>query len=70
MKDNLTRTMMVLIALLIVSTSLIAVPAQVTYAAGKPNTIPALREWTDGSGSYIFSASSRISPPVTSHFFV
>jgi hexosaminidase len=60
MKDNLRRTMLVLTALLIVSTSLIAVPVHVTYAAGTPNTIPALREWTDGSGSYIFSASSRI----------
>src|SRR6185295_9672933 len=29
-------------------------------AAGRPNTIPALREWTDGTGSYTFSASSHI----------
>jgi hexosaminidase len=29
-------------------------------AAGRPNTIPALREWTDGAGSYTFSAASRI----------
>ena len=30
------------------------------HAAGRPNTIPALREWTDGVGSYTFSAASRI----------
>jgi|GEM_PF-728060 len=30
------------------------------HAAGRPNTIPALREWTDGVGSYTFSTSSRI----------
>ncbi len=29
-------------------------------AAGRPNTIPALQEWTDGTGSYTFSAASRI----------
>ena len=28
--------------------------------AAQPKTIPALREWTDGTGSYTFSASSRI----------
>jgi len=28
--------------------------------AAQPQTIPALREWTDGSGSYAFSAGSRI----------
>jgi len=29
-------------------------------AAGRPNTIPALREWTEGAGRYTFSSASRI----------
>jgi hexosaminidase len=35
-------------------------PAHPAHAAGRPNTIPALREWTHGSGSYTFGAASRI----------
>jgi len=29
-------------------------------AAGRPNTIPSLREWTDGSGVFTISSGSRI----------
>ena len=29
-------------------------------AAAQPHTIPALREWTDGQGSYVFGANTRI----------
>jgi len=32
----------------------------VAQAAGRPNTIPALQEWTDGTGSYTFNGSSRV----------
>ncbi len=40
--------------------ALILLGATSNVFAGKPKTIPALQEWTDGSGSYSFSASSRI----------
>jgi hexosaminidase len=33
---------------------------QIVMAAGRPVTIPALREWTDGSATYTFGSSSRI----------
>lgn len=35
-----------------------AAPAQA--AAGPPQTVPALRQWTAGSGTYTFTATSRI----------
>src|SRR5947207_9966890 len=35
-------------------------PQPVVHAAGRPNTIPALQQWTDGAGSYTFSAASRV----------
>ncbi len=38
--------------------SFLLVPA--SYAAGRPKTIPALKEWSDGSGAYTFSSTSRI----------
>src|SRR3989339_1488500 len=34
--------------------------AAVRVNAARPNTIPALQEWTDGTGSFVFSAASRI----------
>jgi hexosaminidase len=32
----------------------------IAHAAGRPNTIPALQQWTDGTGSYTFSSASHI----------
>src|SRR5688572_26924799 len=40
--------------------SFLLVPASYSYAAGRPKTIPALKEWSDGSGAYTFSSTSRI----------
>ncbi|MFH0918855.1 MAG: hypothetical protein V1913_00720 [Fibrobacterota bacterium] len=34
--------------------------ATVRVNAARPNTIPALQEWTDGTGGFVFSAASRI----------
>ncbi|MFH0919765.1 MAG: family 20 glycosylhydrolase [Fibrobacterota bacterium] len=34
--------------------------ATVRVNAARPNTLPALQEWTDGTGGFVFSAASRI----------
>src|ERR1041384_793968 len=38
----------------------IVTPQPIAHAAGRPNTIPALQQWTDGTGSYTFNAASRV----------
>jgi hexosaminidase len=53
----------VLVGLLVLVAGLSGVGRQVPVAHAanaKPQTIPALREWTGGTGSYAFSASTRI----------
>ncbi|MGY0236963.1 family 20 glycosylhydrolase [Longispora urticae] len=46
-----------LVALALPATPVAAAPAA---AAGPPQTVPALREWTAGTGSYTFGTASRI----------
>jgi hypothetical protein len=43
-------------ALLVLQLLALVAPAQ----AAQPNTIAAVREWTDAQGSYLFDANARI----------
>lgn len=45
----------------LMTTALLTIPAQQASAAGpQTQTLPALQQWTTGSGSYTFTAASRI----------
>jgi hexosaminidase len=48
------------LAVCVVTGGLLVLAPAGAQAAGAPQTIPALREWTGGTGTYTFTATSRI----------
>ncbi len=56
-RTSFALTMLLFCAIAVTAPFAAAPSAQ---AAGRPSTIPALREWTDGSGSYTFTSATRI----------
>ncbi|MGE5528005.1 MAG: family 20 glycosylhydrolase [Patescibacteria group bacterium] len=49
-----------ILVLVLALTAALSIGSPFATAAGRPNTIPAMQEWTNGSGSYTFSAASQI----------